>query len=718
MSLTAPNKKFSAQGEHVAVARRSSIPAWFLSWEVYLIALVAGFLRFYLINTTEFDVDQAMLFRLAQDAVHRGLLPTTSNAASIGIANPPGVIFLFIPLVLFGRNPVLGAILISTFTTVAAVLTYVFTRRYYGRMAGIIAALLYASAAKPLNYARFIWQPNLMPPFVVLFMLALFFGVVDRRKGWLLPALFLFGVLYQMHPTTLVLAAPLLVAVLLSPGTFRWRDVGLALVLLLVIFSPYLLWEFATHFSDIRTLFTLAKQHAHIDSQAIRFYLYFLSPYDHVPTYPTSVVRALSPFLSWLHYVVPLLTAGGFLTAFYLCVRPRIERVEQGGERIRPIRNKLVLWWLTFRADPYRCGLFLLLVWQIVPLAVLSRHAVDLHAQYFFLLLPGPFVLVGLFCAKVVAWAQQLTQISGVQLAKIVRYSVLLLAGLIIVTQCVGSMAAVVDATSGNFDDRGFQPYPYHNDLQSLQRALTMADQLAQSRHLNHVYITTDFATQTALRYLAEDMQTPTTLFDVAHCLVLPNPAAGPAVLLVGPYDALTNALLKQFANAQLIAEPARLGGPPFQLYVVTPLASSATSATGFSNELQLQDAHVTQVQVNNTVWLATRWTLLHSVQPAFRTTYSYALTAQFAAASASPVAPQQSVCTSTALRAGDQMLVVFHAPKGAQPSPLSLQAQSFITTPYNPTYGPFHLETDQDRSTPWSVLHTNDGKRVLTITG
>src|SRR5579863_4116920 len=183
-----------------------------------------------------------MLFRLAQDAIHHGLLPTTSNAASIGIANPPGVIFLFMPLALFGNNPILGAILISTFTTLAAVLTYIFTRRYYGRMAGIIAALLYATAAKPLNYARFIWQPNLMPPFVVLFFFALFLGVVERRKGWLLPALFLFGVLYQMHPTTVLLAAPLIVAFILSPGTFRWRDIGFALLGLLVIFSPYLLW--------------------------------------------------------------------------------------------------------------------------------------------------------------------------------------------------------------------------------------------------------------------------------------------------------------------------------------------------------------------------------------------------------------------------------------------------------------------------------------------
>src|SRR5437868_4065790 len=110
MSLTAPNKKLSPQDESALSVRRSNAPPWFLSWEIYLIALIAGFLRFYLINTTEFDVDQAMLFRLAQDAVHRGLLPTTSNAASIGIANPPGVIFLFMPLALIGDNPVLGAI--------------------------------------------------------------------------------------------------------------------------------------------------------------------------------------------------------------------------------------------------------------------------------------------------------------------------------------------------------------------------------------------------------------------------------------------------------------------------------------------------------------------------------------------------------------------------------------------------------------------------------
>src|SRR5215467_6330150 len=285
------------------------------TWEVFLVLLVAGFLRFYQINTTELDEDQAKLYRLAYDAVYHALLPVTSNVASIGISNPPGVIYLFIPLAAVSSNPVWGAVLVGVFTTATAVLTYFFTRRYYGRFAGTVAALLYATAAGPLHYARFIWQPNLMPPFVVLFMFALFWGVVERRKGWLWPALVLFGILYQMHPTTLLLGVPLLAAVVLAPGTLRWRDLFLACFLLLIIFLPYLAWEVFTGFADIHGIFTLTNQHAHFDTQAIHFYRYFLAPFDKAPDNVHSVVRALAPLLPWLSIAVLLLTLSGFVSA-------------------------------------------------------------------------------------------------------------------------------------------------------------------------------------------------------------------------------------------------------------------------------------------------------------------------------------------------------------------------------------------------------------------
>src|SRR6266700_605670 len=438
---------------------------WFLqsllltvnTWEIYLILLVAGFLRFYQINTTEFDDDQARLYQMAYDAAHHGLLPIMSNTASIGIAHPPGIIYLFMPLAALSANPLWGAVLVGIFTTATALLTYFFTRRYYGRFAGIIATLLYATAAKPLNYARFIWQPNLMPPFVVLFVFALFWGVVERRKGWLFPALVLFGVLYQMHPITFLLAIPLLVAVVLAPGTARWRDLLLALVLLFIIFFPYLIWEIYTRFADAHILLALAKQHAHIDTQAIHFYRLFLSPYDQLPTNMHSFVLIFT-------IVVPLLALGGFITAGILLLRTR-----NGQDTESPLAD-LPGWLTKLRASPYRCGLLVLLTWQIVPLLILSRHTIDLHAQYFFMLMPGPFILMGLFLSKVVEWLPG----NGKHWSSL-RYVVYLIACLVIVAQLGGSAEAVFDMSRGNFNDRGFQPYPYHNDLGSLQHALSAA---------------------------------------------------------------------------------------------------------------------------------------------------------------------------------------------------------------------------------------------------
>ncbi len=697
-------------------ARPGGLRSWFPrllsftvhSWEIIPILLVAGFLRFYQINTTELDDDQAKLYRMAYDAVHHGLVPTTSNTASIGIAHPPGVIYLFMPIAALSANPLWGAVLVGVFTTAAAVLTYFFARRYYGRFAGVVAALLYTTAAKPLNYARFIWQPNLMAPFVVLFMFALFWGVVDRRKGWLFPALLLFGILYQMHPTTLLLAIPLLVAMVLAPGTLRWRDLALAVVLPLVIFFPYLVWEVFTRFADVHTIFTLAKQHAHIDSQALHFYRLFLSPYDQLPTDPHSVVRMLVPVLSWLAIFVPLLTLGGFVTAGLLLLWSKVvSGVSRVGTSSRmTLAGALWSWWKEFRAAPYRCGLLLLLTWQIVPLLILSRHSIALHSQYFFMFLPGPFILIGLLLAKAVEWFQA----QGRQW-NILRYGTYALATLVIITQLVGSTAAVIDTSSGNFNDRSFQPYPYHNDLRSLQHALGEADQLAQQRHLSRVYITTDFATQTALRYLAEFMRTPTTLFDASSCLVLPNPADGPAVLLVGPYDGLTNALLSQFATATLIDQPARLGGPPFRLYIVTPTPASTSSQSVFSGNLQLIDTKAHYLNYKASSWLVTRWRLLHAAQPSYRTTYSYALTALLNGTR------KQSLCTFTAIRAGDQLLVAFGLPQSASVfSSVMIKAQSFTTVPDNPYYGPFHLETDSDLSTARVTLETASGGASITL--
>ncbi len=337
--------------------------------------------------------------------------------------------------------------------------------------------------------------------------------------------------------------------------------------------------------------------------------------------------------------------------------------------------------------------------------------------------MPGPFILIGLFVSILVGLHPSggMSRRGGSRVEKggdpcgrprWLRYGTYVLISLVIVAQIVNCTAAIVDTASGNFSDRDFPPYPYHNDLRSLQYALNEADQLAQQRHLNRVYITTDAATQTALRYLAEQMQTPTTLFDATNCLVLPNPAAGPAVLLVGPYDGLTNVLLSQFASVTLIDQPSRLGGPPFRLYVVMPIASQGASHDGFMQNLQLLDGRAQHLNLYNSSWLVTRWSFIE--QPRFRTTYNYALTVL---PNGNSEQSRQSVCTFTSMRVGDELLVAFDLPVGgSRPALVTIEAQSFVTIPNNPVYGPLRVETNNSLNTARAMLRTADGGEGITV--
>ena len=83
------------------------------------------------------------------------------------------VYFLMIPAG-FSPDPLWATVMTALFNVAAVLLTYIFTRRYFGCLAATIAALLYATAQTTIVFSRFIWQPNLIAPFTVLFMFALF----------------------------------------------------------------------------------------------------------------------------------------------------------------------------------------------------------------------------------------------------------------------------------------------------------------------------------------------------------------------------------------------------------------------------------------------------------------------------------------------------------------------------------------------------------------
>ncbi|GER81585.1 hypothetical protein KTAU_02230 [Thermogemmatispora aurantia] len=700
--------------------RRRSWWSWLLNPEVLVLLLLAAALRLYGLNQTEFDDDQATLFRMAYDAVHQGLLPVTSNTGSIGSQHPPGVVYLLMLPAALSANPLWAAVLVALLNVLAVLLTYFFLYRYYGRLAAVTGSFLYASAVLPVKYARFIWQPNIAAPFILLFLLALFRGAVERRSGWLGWAVLWLALLYQAHEVNLLLAAPLLLCLVLAPKTVRWRDALFALLVLLLVFAPSLLWLLVSGLHDLRSTLSFSNHQAGgLSLQALRIYRLFIIPYDQLPNRSDTLLLPLHRLFSWLKLAMPGLLILAALWLLAVIGRWRVGPVEQ---RRQPVVAGLGRWWQRLRegwedlrSDGQRCGALILLVWQLIPLLVFLHYGGELHTQYLLFLMPGPFLLIGIVAARSLNWLSR--QEGWLRRLRLAGY---LLVGMLVVAQSLAAAVSVLDTLEGHFDDRSFPPYPYHNDLASLQQALAATDQLAQREHLSHAYITVDDATRTAVFFLSRQMRTPVTLFD-AHCLLLPTERA---VMLVGPYDPWVTALLERFGRATLVSQLSRPGGLPFSLYVVEPgpeAAASPLAAPWKLNQLQALSQQALPLTLANssqtqaTAWLVSSWQIRQSVSPVLNTTYAYRFVATAGASSSSQ--SLQTTCTFNRLQAGERLLVTFAlADKEAIPVNLLLRIWSYRLVLYTPSYGPLHLETSISKEVDVNLLQTAAGANQILL--
>ena len=696
-----------------------TVLSWLLAWEVYPIILLAAFLRFYQFSTTEFDADQAIIFSLARNAIVHGLVPVTTNISSIRTLNPPATVYLLMLGAVFSANPFAGVIVTGILNVLAVLFTYIVVRRYYGRFAGTVAGLFYAVAQLAVFYSGFLWNQNLLAPFIPLFLFALLWGVIERRRGWLVPAVVLWGWMIQLHGSAVLLIIPLGLACILAFKTLRWRDVFLAVALLVLIYSPYIAWEFTSHFSDLPVLLKNMGGHAVIDTKALHAYLDFLNPAVFRVTDPLNWQYKLNPLFQWGYRGMLALTACAFgFAVFAVCQsRWKLLRFVPRGERL-PARlagnattpeREIRAWWADLVATPQRCGLLILLAWQILPVMYLSRHSLLMFDYYLLVLMPGPFILIGIFSAQISTWLRSLR--FPWPLARI-AFSLLLI--VLAFTLSLGSFTSNFGRSGGGTNIS----YAYYT-LHDMQNALEESDHLADVYHAHHVYISLDFYTSDALTYLAGQMQTPHTTYQASNCLPLPGLAQGPALMLFGPADASAETLLTHIAGARLVSEPSRMDGPPFHLYLVQPVASSLSSISFLNNLAPAAGPAQFFASANASSQILTRWTVLHAAVPAYGTTYTYKLDASFHG-NGTDGSTTEDTCSLSDLQPGEQLLAAFGLPTGSTTAPasLSLTGTTWTTTPYSPAYGPIHLETFLSQSAPEAPLQPSDGGTNLALQG
>ena len=590
--------------------------------------------------------------------------------------------------------------------------------------------MLYAAAPVPLIYSRFIWQPNMMQPFVVLFFLALFRGVVDRRTGWLPLAVLWLAILLQTHLTVLLLVVPLFMALLFAPETLRWRDLGYSCLVLLVVFFPYLLWELVTNFGDFAiirsTLLTQTCQHANscIDNASWNIYLTFLGSHDphQVSFTSSSLIHRFSMPLSWLATVLLYCVIAGLVTALSLSLywwRKSLRTahgVQAAGDGQAPevAAPGVARWrpWLRLMPPPAAAGLLLLCAWQLLPPLVLVRHTLPIYTHYLLVVIPGPFILAAIFLEKLREWFSRSENTLRL-LARGLLYGVTLL---MLLLQIVGGTALVLDDVHGRFNNKGLDVY--FSDFHSIQNAFSELDRLAQQLHVSRVYVAADFSTRQAMYFFSGHLHTPVTVFDSDRCLVLPNPADGPALLLTPPYADLTYTLLNHYASARSVEQPPLLGGNPFSIFelstTISTIMKKVPPQVVFGQDMQLESIQTQRFSFDGVSRMISRWNWLRPVAPAYETTHHYRVRVQPGGGETQTIA---TVCTFNAMRTGDRLLVAFDLPKGnVAPHTAALSMQYSISTQDMPVYGPLHLITHRHLDSRYVTLKTANGKNSIVV--
>src|SRR5664279_3707284 len=178
---------------------------------LFVIMLVAAFLRVEYLLQIEHNVDHAYPIWQALQTLDRGMFPIVGQGTSVLFANPALTGYLFLPLVAITRSPLGAYILVVALNTMAVLLAYRTARLMLDGNRALIAAFLMAVNPWVIEYSRTSWVQSLLPFLVCALTWALFpvlLGKAKRPARRLLIAFVILTVLAQTYLLDFALVVP------------------------------------------------------------------------------------------------------------------------------------------------------------------------------------------------------------------------------------------------------------------------------------------------------------------------------------------------------------------------------------------------------------------------------------------------------------------------------------------------------------------------------
>ncbi|MCZ7667315.1 MAG: hypothetical protein M5U34_08945 [Chloroflexi bacterium] len=356
-------------------------------WQEWLLAAalvsLAAVLRMNGVGISEFKADEARLLALALEMAE-GQIPLRGISSSVGLPNFPTSVWLYALPLLVWPHPYAATLFTGLLNTGAVLACYWLVRRYWGLMAAVAATLLFAVSPWAVIFSRKIWAQNLLPLFVMLWLIGLALALVERKPRFIWLVLVALALAVQIHLAALALAPATLVLLLLFWRRISWRDLLIGTGLGVLTAVPFLFY-----LSQQRSL--IGEGLAKAGGEAVGFSLEALN-----------FARMMSVGND-LHSLV-----GAAQVEMFLAQAPQMGRIEwliTAVLIISLIYLGVTVW--QKRGSKQADMALIVLVWAFsLPLFFLFWRSSPVYLHYFIALLPAPYIAFGVAFANWLAWLE------------------------------------------------------------------------------------------------------------------------------------------------------------------------------------------------------------------------------------------------------------------------------------------------------------------------
>ncbi|HBB36674.1 MAG: hypothetical protein UX02_C0001G0038 [Candidatus Moranbacteria bacterium GW2011_GWC1_45_18] len=276
-------------------------------WDYFILAvivLLAAAVRLYHFSDwLYFAMDQARDAMLIREAYDNGIsnLPLLGPRAAGTFLRlgPIFYYFQFLSAKIFNStDPAVLAYPDVFFSILSIPLFYFFLRIYFQKTSSLLGTAIFSASFIAIQYARFAWNPNAIPFWILLTFFALLkFSQSKREKekyAWLSAMAVGWGVASQLHFLVFV-ALPILIIISLAWNrNFKkmgWKGAGLVILILLIFYMPVILSDLKTGGDNAKQfIFALKNKPQTEYSISQKFFQNFINHGNYYTLYPTSYI--------------------------------------------------------------------------------------------------------------------------------------------------------------------------------------------------------------------------------------------------------------------------------------------------------------------------------------------------------------------------------------------------------------------------------------------